>query len=125
MQKGLFCIQVWNKQINNAPVDFDWSVLLISLSHNNLCGTQRYTTLLRIHRLAGGDGDEVVDIFHAAAAAEVVDRLGDALEDGANGFGVVEALDELVGDVADFQIGEYQNVGGTRDLGTGSLLLSD
>ena len=72
--------------------------------------------LLRVHGLAGGDGYHVVDVFYGAAAREVVYRTGDTLEDGADGDGVAQALDELIGDVTHFEAGEYQHVGVAGNL---------
>lgn len=46
-----------------------------------------------------------------AAARKVVDRLGDALQDGAVSVGAGEALDQLVADVAGLEIGEHKHVG--------------
>ena len=77
---------------------------------------------LCVHRLAGGDCDHLVDVIHGAAAAEIVDRAGDTLEDRSDGVGVAEPLDELVADVADLEVGEYEDVGVACDLAAGSLL---
>lgn len=35
-----------------------------------------------VHGLAGGNGDQVIDILYRAATAKVIDRTGDALKDG-------------------------------------------
>ena len=53
----------------------------------------------------------------------VVDRLGDAPQDGAVGVGAGEALDQLVADVACLEVGEHEHVGLTGDGGAGSLEL--
>ena len=78
--------------------------------------------LAGVHGLAGGDGDHLVDVVDGAAAAEVVDRAGDALEDGAYGLGLTDPLDDLLGDVADFQGREDEHVGLAGDGGAGGLL---
>ena len=92
-----------------------------------LCDANRICSgcLLGHLSLNGGDGDDANDIAGGATAREVVDRLGDALEDGAVGLGATEALDELVADVAGLEVGEHEDVGVTRDLALGGLQLSD
>ena len=80
--------------------------------------------LLCIHGLAGGNGYHVVDVFYGAAAGEVVYRTSDTLEDGADGDGVAQALDEFIGDVTHFEAGEYQHIGVTGNVAAGSLLLA-
>ena len=50
-----------------------------------------------VERLSGGDGDHLIDVVHGAAAAEVVDRPGDTLEDGADAIGL--ALGQQVVDI--------------------------
>ena len=54
-----------------------------------------------------------------AAAGQVVHRLGDALQDGAVGLGLTEALHQLVADVAGSEVREHQHVcrPGNRRIG--------
>ena len=58
---------------------------------NNHGGSKFFTlnfSLFSVHGLASGDGDHVVDVFHGAAAREVVHRTGNTLKNGADGDGV-------------------------------------
>lgn len=82
-------------------------------------------TLLSHLSLDGGDGYDTHDVVGRAAARKVVDRLGDALQDGAVSVGAGEALDQLVADVAGLEIGEHKHVGLAGNGGAGGLELGD
>lgn len=70
----------------------------------------------------GGDGDDVVD---GAAAAEIIDRLGAALEEWAKSHGFSKALDELVADVTGVKIGEDEDVGFAGDRAARGFFSAD
>ena len=53
--------------------------------------------------LIAGDDDGLVDVFGEAAAREVVDGGSETLEDGTYCLYAAETLDELIGDVANFE----------------------
>ena len=72
--------------------------------------------LFCIHCLAGGDCDHLVDVVNRAAAAEVVHRTGDTLEDRTDGVCIAESLNELVGDVSYLEAREYEYICVSRDL---------
>lgn len=80
--------------------------------------------LFCVHRLAGGDCDHLVDVIYGAAAAQVVDRTGDTLEDRSDGVGASKTLNELVCDVADLEVREDEDVGLSGDVAARSLLLA-
>ena len=65
---------------------------------------ERMCTLLSHLSLDGGDGHDTHDVVGRAAARKVVNRLGDALQDGAVSVGASEALDQLVADVAGLNV---------------------
>ena len=78
----------------------------------------------RLLRLASSDGNHVVDVVNAAAAAEVVYGARNTLKDGADGRCSAETLHELVADVADFEARGDEYVGMSCDSAAGSLLLA-
>lgn len=88
-------------------------------------GPEGISPLLSHLSLDGGDGHDTHDVVGRAAARKVVNRLGDALQDGAVGVGAGEALDQLVADVAGLEVREHEHVGLTGDGGAGSLELGD
>ena len=71
--------------------------------------------------LVTGDGDQFIHIVDGAAAGEVVAGLGEALQHGTDGFGTSQTLDELIGDVTDFEAGEHEGVGLAGDGAARSL----
>ena len=83
-----------------------------------------WADLFSIHSLAGGDGDEVVDVVHGTSTAEVVDGSCYALEDRANGYGSPQTLYKLVADVSYFEVGVNEYVGVSGDVASRSLLLA-
>ena len=78
-----------------------------------------------ILRLNSGNGHDRNDIFNAAAAGQVVDRITEALADRADCLGARQTLHKLVADVARLKIREYQNVGFARNRAAGRLELAD
>ena len=78
-----------------------------------------------LQRLADGDADVAEDVFGGATAGEVVDGFGHALDDGAEGGGAAEALDQFVADVAGLEVGEDEDVGVALDGAAGVLLQGD
>ena len=77
--------------------------------------------LFSVHSLACSDCDHLVDVVNRAAAAEVVHRTGDTLEDRSDGVSIAEALHELVTDVAHFETWEYEHVCVACDCAAWSL----
>lgn len=75
--------------------------------------------------LQGGDGGDSDDIVNGAAAAEVIDRLGAALEKRAVGLSFGEALGELIRNVTGIEIGENEDVGFAGDGATGGFFRAD
>ena len=71
--------------------------------------------------LVGRDGYHGVNVLNGASSGKVVDRTCYALEDRADGFGMSQTLYQFIGDVADFKIGNNQNVGMSGDFGTRSF----
>ena len=69
-------------------------------------------TLLRLN---DSHRNDIEDVGGGAAAREVVGGFGEALEQRADGFCAADAFGELVADIAGFQIGEHQHVGGAFD----------
>ena len=63
----------------------------------------------------GGDRGEVHDVGHGGARLQYGYRVADAEEDGPDGFGAAEPLDELVADVAGCEVGEDEDVGVALD----------
>ena len=58
--------------------------------------------------LEEGYADRSHDVLGGAAAGEVVHRLGEALEVGADRVRAAEALGDLVADVAGVEVGEME-----------------
>ena len=81
----------------------------------NICA-EAHRTLFCIHSLACSDGYHLVDIINRTAAAQVVYRTCDTLEDRSDGICISESLNQLVTDVADLKAREYENVCVTGDL---------
>ena len=69
--------------------------------------------LFSVHCLASCDSYHVVDILYLATTREVVDRKCDTLKDRTDGNGVAETLNELVRDVAYFEIRNNEYIGMT------------
>ena len=67
------------------------------------------------------DSHQFVDIIDGTSTAEIVAGLGEALQHWTDGFGTSQTLDELVGDVADFEAGEHEGVGLAGDRATRGL----
>jgi len=63
-------------------------------------------------RLSGCDSDGVHDVLHVAAARQVVDGLGKALEDRADGLAAGEPLAQSVADVAGPRSGKISTFAG-------------
>ena len=74
------------------------------------------TRLLRVHCLASCDCHHLVDVVYRAAAAKVVDRTGDTLEDWSDSVCVTESLNELVADVTNLEAWEHENISVTCNL---------
>ena len=70
-----------------------------------------------------GDDGHLVDLFGVAAAAEVVDRRVQTLQDGAVRGVAAETLGDLVADVAGLDLREDEGVGIAGDLAAGELAL--
>jgi hypothetical protein len=75
--------------------------------------------------LKRSDGHDVDDVVHRAAARQVVDRLVHALEHGADGLGLGQPLDELVGDIARLEVRKDEHVGLAGNGRAGRLGLAD
>ena len=60
--------------------------------------------------LDGSDRDDADDVLGGATAREVVDGLGDALEERSVCLGLSEALNELVADVPGVEVREDEDV---------------
>ena len=80
--------------------------------------------LFCIHCLTSSDSYHVVDIVNRATTREVVDRTSDTLEDRTDSYGIAEALYELITDVTNLEVREYQYVSMTSDSAARSLLLA-
>ena len=74
--------------------------------------------------MASRDGHHFINIIYRTAAAEVVHGACDTLKDRANGIGIAQSLNQLVGDVAHFQAWSHQHVCLACDVAAGSLLLT-
>ena len=72
--------------------------------------------LFCIHSLASCDRYHLVDVIYRAAAAEVVYRTGDTLEDRTDCICTTESLNELVSDVTYLEAWEYKYICMTCDL---------
>ena len=72
--------------------------------------------LFCVHCLARSDSNHLVDVVNAAAAAEVVHRTGDTLEDRTNGVSSSKTLNKLVADVSDFEVRCNQDICFTSDF---------
>ena len=81
--------------------------------------------LLRVHCLASCDCYHLVDVVYRAAAAEVVNRTCNTLEDRSDSVCVTKSLNELVADVTNLEAWEHKDVCVTCDLRTWSLLLTN
>ncbi len=75
--------------------------------------------------MEGGDEGGGVDVVGGAAAGEVVEGFGEALEEGAVGGGAAEAFDEFVADVAAVEVGEDEGVGVSGDGRAGGFAGGD
>src|SRR5699024_10004756 len=71
--------------------------------------------------LDGGDDDGVDDVVDESSTGEVVDRLVQALQDGADGDRPGRALDRLVGVVARVEVGEDEDGRPAGDRGLRQL----
>ena len=67
-------------------------------------------SLLSILCLASGDSYHVVDIIYRATTREVVYRTSDTLKDRTDSDGTTQALNELVADVTNLKVRNYQYV---------------
>ncbi len=72
--------------------------------------------------LAENHGRGADNVFDGTAAAQVGTRFGQTLEEGTEGFGSRQTLNQFVPDVAGTEIGEDQHVGFSRDVRTRGLL---
>ena len=79
-------------------------------------GSSLNQILFRIHRLASRDGYHLIDVVNRAAAAEVVDRLSDTLEDRTDSVSSAKSLNELVCDVSDLKAWEHEDIRMAGDL---------
>ena len=72
--------------------------------------------LFCVHCLARSDSNHLVDVVNAAAAAEVVHRTGDTLEDRTNGVSSAKTLNQFIADVSYFKVRCNQDVSFTSDF---------
>ena len=79
-------------------------------------------SLLSILCLASGDSYHIVDIIYRATTREVVYRTSDTLKDRADSDGTTQTLNELVADVTNLKVRNYQYVSLTSNVRTWSLL---
>ena len=66
--------------------------------------------------LITGYDDCFVDVFGEAAARKIVDGSGETLKHGAYGLHSAETLHELIGDIADLETREHQNIGAAVEI---------
>jgi hypothetical protein len=71
-------------------------------------GRVKRVGILRVHDRDGGDIHDIVDL---RAALQHMHGARQAHQDGADGLGPGDPDEQLVGDVAGFQVGEDQDVG--------------
>ena len=67
-------------------------------------------SLLGVLCLASCDSYHVVDVIYRATTREVVYRTGNTLEDRTDSDGTTQALNELVADVTNLEVRNYQYV---------------
>ena len=73
-------------------------------------------SLLSVLCLASCDSYHVVDVIYRATTREVVYRTSDTLEDRTDSDGTTQALNELVADVTNLEVWNYQNVSLTSNV---------
>ncbi len=78
-----------------------------------------------VRGLDGDDGGDVDDVIGGAASGEVAGGPSQSLQDGAERAGFCEAFGKLVGDVADVEAGEHEDVGAAGDGAAGGLAAGD
>ena len=71
---------------------------------------------LCIHSLASCDSYHIVDVIYRATTRKVVNRTSDTLEDRTDSDGTTQALNELVADVTNLEVRNYQYVSLTSYL---------
>ena len=71
--------------------------------------------------LIAGYDNRFVNVFGETTARQVVDWRSKTLEHRTYSLHAAEALNELVGNVSDFERGEYENVGASAERTVGSL----
>ena len=81
--------------------------------------------LLRIHSLAGGDGNHLVDVVHRAASAQVVHRTGYSLKDRADCISISQTLHEFVTDISHLEVRCHKHVSLACNLVARSLLATN
>lgn len=73
-------------------------------------------SLLRVHSLACCDCNHLIDVIYRTAAAEIVYRACNTLENRADSICIAESLNKLVGNVSYLEAWEYENIGMTGDF---------
>ena len=81
-----------------------------------------YVLLLSVHSLTSRDSHHVVNILYGATTREVVDRTSNTLQDRTDSYGITQTLNELLANITNLQVGEYEDISFTGDVRAGSLL---
>ena len=79
-------------------------------------------SLLSVLCLASCDSYHVVDVIYRATTRKIVNRTGNTLKDRTDSDGTTQTLNELVADVTNLEVRNYQYVSLTSYVRTWSLL---